>query len=71
MKRLMTVVLVALLSLGVASLSLAQEDTPGMQPGSEAHPAARTHKKSAKKHSKRRSKKSNKKKEGSTGEEMK
>jgi hypothetical protein len=69
MKRLMTLMLVTLLSLGVASVSIAQEGTQGGQAGSEA--PAKAQKKAGKKHAKKRSKKSKKKHEGSAGEEMK
>jgi hypothetical protein len=71
MKRLATLVLVALLSLGVASLSLAQEAAPaGEQPA--AGGAAQTGKatKKHKKHAKKKGKKS-KKKEAPAAEEAK
>ncbi len=68
MKRLMTFVLVALLSLGVASVSLAQEaGAAGSQAGGEAQGAKAT-KKHKKKHAKKHKK--GKKKEGQA-EEMK
>ncbi len=56
MKRLMTFALVALLSLGVASVSLAQGQPAGGQAAGEATPKAgkkhKEHKKSGKKHKK-------------------
>ena len=63
MKRLMTLVLAALMSLGVASVSLAQEAAPaGGQPAAgEAPPAGKATKKHAKKHAKKSGKKSKKK----------
>lgn len=54
MKRLMTLMVVALLSLGVASISVAQEGTTGEQPAASQTP----HK--AKKHTKKHHKKGKK-----------
>jgi hypothetical protein len=66
MKRLMTFVLVALLSLGVASVSLAQEGAAGGQgSGSE------THGKVEKKHKKKHGKKKGKKEKDAPAEGMK
>jgi len=63
MKRLTTLVLAALLSLGVVSLSLAQEAPPaGDQPAAgEAAQAGKVTKTPKKKHAKRHAKKSHKK----------
>ncbi len=64
MKRLLTLVLVAMLSLGIASVSLAQEGTAGGKaPAADAGAKApKKHKKSGKKHKK------GKKKEGAADE---
>ena len=62
MKRLMTFVLVALLSLGVASVSLAQG---GAAPaGGEQQAPAKAEKKTSKKHKKHKKKKKGEQKEG-------
>lgn len=54
MKRLMTFALVALLSLGVASMSLAQGQAAGAgETGGKAPKEHKTHKKSGKKHKKK------------------
>ena len=52
MKRLMTFLLVALLSLGVVSVSLAQEGAGGQAGGEAPTPAKKTTKKHVKKHRK-------------------
>jgi len=67
MKRLMTFMLAALLSLGVASVSLAQEGAAGGQPAGSDQPAAKAKTKSGKKHGKKSGKKG--KKKGSDAEE--
>jgi len=67
MKRLMTFALAALLSLGVASVSLAQEGAAGGQPAGTEQPA-KAKSKSGKKHGKKKGKS---KKKGSSAEEMK
>jgi len=54
MKRLMTFMLAALLSLGVASVSLAQEGAAGGQPAGSDQPAAKAKTKSGKKHGKKK-----------------
>lgn len=69
MKRLMTLMLVALLSLGIASISVAQEGAAaGAQPGASQTPH---HK--GKKHKKKGAHKGSKKKKGAApaAEEMK
>jgi hypothetical protein len=70
MKRLMTFVLIALLSLGVASVSLAQQG--GAAPAGGEQAPAKAEKKAAKKHAKKHKKKHKKgeQKEGE-GEGMK
>jgi hypothetical protein len=71
MKRLMSFVLVALLSLGVASLSLAQEGAAGGQPGG-SEMQGKPEKKHKKKHSKKARKgKKDKDKEAAPAEGMK
>ena len=74
MKRLMTLVLAALLSLGVVSLSLAQEaPAAGGQPAAagEAAQAGKATKKHTKKHAKKSGKKSKKKHAPAAAEETK
>ena len=73
MKRLMTLVLAALLSLGVVSLSLAQEAAPaGGQPGAgEAAQAGKATKAPKKKHAKKSGKKHKKKHAPAAAEEAK
>ena len=73
MKRLMTLVFAALLSLGVVSLSLAQEaPAAGGQPAAgEAAPAGKATKQPKKKHVKKSGKKSKKKPAPAAAEETK
>ena len=69
MKRLMTYMLIALMSLGVASVTLAEEGAAGGQPASGEMQHGKAEKKHKKKHSKKGKK--DKKSKDAPAEEMK